>query len=412
MPRSDVVLTAAAAAAAAILLLGRKRVRRRAPTCGLIFTGTGCSSGLPLISCALGRSTPDCKACGIALKRGTDDENWRANVGVLLRFVDPSGILRHVQIDCGKTFRDSVLRVYRAHGVQSLDGLILTHDHADAVGGLDDLRALQRYDPVSFEIESEPLRCFCDRRTLSRLRHMFTYLFPPPPPSSSANGGLRFGSAGDDSKLCRCCGLDLEDVQPSVAFTRQSPPVTAAAPAVASSEAAAVPRFIARIDWKPFGEAGAFGLDSGPKSNQRLAATVARFEVFGLAVHALPVMHGADYVCFGFGFGARGSRVAYLSDYTELLPPTTQFLREWTEDGGIELLVLDALRARDRHPVHATLEQSVELARQLRPRRTLLVGMGHTLEHRATNERLTALRAEGLDVQLAHDGQLVPLCLV
>ena len=38
-------------------------------------------------------------------------------------------------------------------GVKSLDGVILTHDHADAVLGLDDLRDLQRYkhtqDPVT-----------------------------------------------------------------------------------------------------------------------------------------------------------------------------------------------------------------------------------------------------------------------
>jgi len=75
----------------------------------------------------------------------------------------------------------------------------------------------------------------------------------------------------------------------------------------------------------------------------------------------------------------------------------------------------------------------VELARRLRPRhtrlvgvkelptkclltvtavhrRTLLVGMGHALEHHATNRRLRRLwRDERLDVQLAFDGMFVPL---
>ena len=32
------------------------------------------------------------------------------------------------------------------------------------------------------------------------------------------------------------------------------------------------------------------------------------------------------------------------------------------------------------HPVHATMEESVALARRLRPRRTLLVGMGHAMD--------------------------------
>ena len=53
-----------------------------------------------------------------------------------------------------------------------------------------------------------------------------------------------------------------------------------------------------------------------------------------------------------------------------------------------------------------------ELARRLRPARTLLVGMGHALEHVATNRRLRRLqREEGLDIQLAYDGQFVPLAL-
>ena len=75
----------------------------------------------------------------------------------------------------------------------------------------------------------------------------------------------------------------------------------------------------------------------------------------------------------------------------------------------------------------------MELARRLRPRytrlvgvkelptkclltvtavhrRTLLVGMGHALEHHATNRRLRRLwREEQLDVQLAFDGMFVPL---
>ena len=52
----------------------------------------------------------------------------------------------------------------------------------------------------------------------------------------------------------------------------------------------------------------------------------------------------------------------------------------------------------------------VALARRLRPRRTLLVGMGHAMEHHATNRRLRRLwTEEGLDIQLAYDGQFVPL---
>ena len=63
-------------------------------------------------------------------------------------------------------------------------------------------------------------------------------------------------------------------------------------------------------------------------------------------------------------------------------------------------------------PVHASLEQSVDLCRRYRPAQALMVGMGEEMEHAATNARLSRLLAEeGLDVQLAFDGQLVPLPL-
>ena len=144
------------------------------PPDGLIFTGTGCSSGLPLVGCTLRTASAPkgCQACDRAVRHGPSDPNWRGNVGALLRF-QSGGVTRHVQIDCGKTFRDTtVLRVYRKFGVKERDALILTHDHADAVGGLDEVRSMQSMDAAT------PLRCLCDRRTLTRLRHAFPYLFP------------------------------------------------------------------------------------------------------------------------------------------------------------------------------------------------------------------------------------------
>ena len=46
------------------------------------------------------------------------------------------------------------MRVYKEHGVDSIDALILTHDHADAIGGLDELRSLQHFCPKTFEVTS------------------------------------------------------------------------------------------------------------------------------------------------------------------------------------------------------------------------------------------------------------------
>ena len=300
---------------------------------------------------------------------------------MLIRFVDAAGASRHVQIDVGKTFRESVLSVYARHGVESLDAVLLTHDHADAVGGLDDLRALQRFDRETRQV-LDATKVLCDTRTLAFLKQAYPYLHPKRPVKLPHEAPFsRLNSLEEFMKLEHECGL--------------APPSLAAPAPAPSAAPPAVQRFVARLEWSRFPE------DATP------------FSVEGLVVRALPVMHGADYKSFGFGFGGVGSRVVYVSDYTELLPPTAALLDAWSrESGGIALLVLDALTRDYKSPVHASLEQSVELARRYRPARTLCVGMGDELEHVATNAWLRELlRDEGLDVQLAHDGLLVPLGL-
>ena len=304
----------AASIATAMTALGmafvRRRHRRLQMQAGLIFTGTGCSSGLPLVQCVLEQATvpPGCKACAVAIDRGRANENWRGNVGCLLQFVDRSGRLRNVQIDCGKTFREVVtMEVYRQFKVKWLDALLLTHDHMDAIGGLDELRSLQHFDPHTREVKGS-IRLLCDRRTLSRLRHCFPYLFAKPVVKRGA-------AAAFDVGVCQCCELDMErPVQPQQAVPSSPPFTDVAAPCthggVSSASAAAptmtvptVKRFVANIDSESFGEVGVSG---------QPIARVAKLNLYGLEVYALPVQHGADYICFGYGFGPREHRTVRL----------------------------------------------------------------------------------------------------
>ena len=102
----------------------------------LIFLGTGTSEGVPRLSCL---TKGDCAVCNDAVKPGSP--NRRRNVSGILRWKEEaSGIARHVQIDCGKGFWESALQWYPHHKIDLLDALLLTHAHADQMGGLDDLR--------------------------------------------------------------------------------------------------------------------------------------------------------------------------------------------------------------------------------------------------------------------------------
>ena len=86
------------------------------------------------------------------------------------------------------------------------------------------------------------------------------------------------------------------------------------------------------------------------------------------------------------------------------LPEDTVALLDKPEIGT---LVLDTCQ-RAKLYSHLGLPQALDLIRELKPQRTLLVGMSCDLEHHATNRELAELRAtEGIDVQLAYDGQVL-----
>jgi phosphoribosyl 1,2-cyclic phosphate phosphodiesterase len=68
---------------------------------------------------------------------------------------------------------------------------------------------------------------------------------------------------------------------------------------------------------------------------------------------------------------------------------------------GLDDLVLDALRDVP-HPMHQTVEQALELVRELQPRRAWFTHIAHELPHSETNARLVA--AGFPNVALAYDG--------
>lgn len=106
----------------------------------------------------------------------------------------------------------------------------------------------------------------------------------------------------------------------------------------------------------------------------------------GLEFVPVPVWHGRRSI-----LGYRAGGFAYLTDCSAI-PVESEALLQ-----GLDTLVIDALRHRP-HPTHFTVEQAIEAARRLAPRRTYLTHICHDLPHEATNASLP----EG--IRLAHDG--------
>ena len=152
-----------------------------------------------------------------------------------------------------------------------------------------------------------------------------------------------------------------------------------------------VKRRVAALDWRPL-RTHDDEFDAAP----------------GLRIRAFPVLHGGEYVSLAFLFG-EPDRVAYISDVSTIPEAAFQLLEA---AGPLALLVVDCLFRAKQHNTHFNLPSALAAARRLRPRRTLLTGLSHEFDHTADNEALARLREEeGLDVQLAHDGLLVPLAL-
>ena len=146
------------------------------PPASILVTGSGTSTGVPVIGCA-------CPVCTSA-----DPRDARLRSGVLVR----AGSFA-LQLDISPDFRQQPLR-YR---IGRVDALFVTHCHADHVLGLDDIR---RYNTI----QGSSIPLYARAETMRGVQRIFDYLVDAPPP---AKGGLYraqldFRTVGDEPFPC------------------------------------------------------------------------------------------------------------------------------------------------------------------------------------------------------------------
>lgn len=254
----------------------------------LVFLGTGTSVGVPMIGCP-------CAVCG-----SPNPKNHRTRCGLALGL--PEG---NLLIDTTPDLRQQLLR----EQVGMASAVLFTHDHADHIFGLDDVR-------VFFFYLGQPLPLYCEDFVEQRIRKSFDYAFTAE--AAGYAGGV-----------------------PQVVFRHIEPGVP--------------------------------------------------FALLGERVSPIRLHHGKFRV-LGFRFG----NVAYCTD-TNAIPPESMAQLQ-----GLDVLILDALRPRP-HVSHYSLQEAIEVARQLGAKRTLFTHMGHELEHEATNAQLPP------GMELAYDSLRVDL---
>jgi phosphoribosyl 1,2-cyclic phosphate phosphodiesterase len=131
-------------------------------TLEVTILGCGSSTGVPRIGGPGGAG--DWGACDPA-----NPKNRRRRCSILVRQRTTEGTTT-VLIDTSPDLREQLLDAHCAH----LDGVLITHDHADQTHGLDDLRA------VAFTMRRR-LDLYSDRDCLAALKAKFSYTFETPP---------------------------------------------------------------------------------------------------------------------------------------------------------------------------------------------------------------------------------------
>ena len=116
----------------------------------LTFLGTGTSFGVPKLGC-------HCAVC-----RSPDPRDRRSRVGAVVESAHGTRLL----IDTPPELRLQLV----AAGIDRVDAVAFTHQHADHTHGIDDLRAIT-------VTRAAPLPIYGPAETLNDLRHKFRYIF-------------------------------------------------------------------------------------------------------------------------------------------------------------------------------------------------------------------------------------------
>lgn len=141
------------------------------------FLGTGASAGVPVIGCK----------CPVCTSSSPKNKRFR-----------PSGLLRThgkaIAIDMGPDFRSQAL----AFGVDSLDGLLLTHTHYDHIAGIDEARI--------FNVrQKKSLPCMLSRESYEELKRRYHYFFN----KEGLSAKFEFFPFDDDRGEVEFCGIKV-----------------------------------------------------------------------------------------------------------------------------------------------------------------------------------------------------------
>jgi phosphoribosyl 1,2-cyclic phosphate phosphodiesterase len=135
----------------------------------ITFLGTGTSHGVPSLDCMI----DDHARCKKDVCRLSADDPRHARTRTSL-LVEWEG--KNILIDASIDFRQQALR----EKIRRIDAVLITHCHADHIGGLPDLRSYTRDKNFQLPVYGSP-------ESMDALRQSFAYIFDP---NTFVGGGI------------------------------------------------------------------------------------------------------------------------------------------------------------------------------------------------------------------------------
>ena len=319
----------------------------------ILFVGTGTSGCVPSIGCLLPprSNSKACRLCPHAHAQQTF--NHRLNTSILYQKkvsnVDkvngPSLIpadrdlngpsidsdMVNILVDCGKTFLWQSLSLFPQHKIPHITALLLTHPHADAILGLDDLRGWTMDGAVQKRID-----VYCDLQTMQYVKRVFPYLVD----SKMASGG------GDVADL-------VFHLLPTVSSANKN-------------------------------------TDNDSSNGENISNEVedengyCEFEEFvlgGVKVKPFHVQHGTfqGKPFYSVGYIIDDS-VVYISDISHMPPQSAYLLTQKNSERRFNMVIVDALHDKP-HASHYSFRQSLEMVFELEPKSAVFTGFTHRIDH-------------------------------
>lgn len=323
------------------------------PLVELLFLGTGTSSSIPHLDCLT--APPNRKPCLTCLSTLTPEgkKNIRRNTSAALRISGKDGKKSTVVIDVGKNFQAAAVEWFPKYGLREIDAVIITHAHADAMNGLDDLRGWTLGGAIQTHID-----VYVSQSTFQEVQRSFPYLV-----------SKEFASGGGDVP-----DFEWHIIEDKVPFEIKDTGVQITPFIVHHG------RLFATNPPPAFAPTPCTTQPTTPNLSGRSSPVVRPLS----GSNPPPKIH--PYLCFGFLIQ---DTIIYISDVS-LIPDDTWALLESAKK-PMPVLVLDCLRLRS-HTSHMGVQEAVTTVRRLNPRRTYLTGFSHDISH---DEYVTIGKAAG-----------------